>query len=268
MKILVTIFLSFSVSASSSRVSFMSENSRYGRKVREKLKTDKVALNSSSTSKKRVHSSIGKVISLEKENSRLKRLVSFRLTIPDIIDNSFSILTGDMFKGTLEQNVLSTNLASPVNVKLGESTVFPSGARIICKGSTYLKRVSVVCHTLITNGVEYSIDANILEADGSFGLKGKYYTGKEEYIAGILATEVSKGALALSLQRQTTINGDVIKNSPTNALVGGAISAGNAVSEMMTDEMKSKEPKVFIRRGKNVILYFSSSFQFEAKERF
>jgi hypothetical protein len=248
-------------------MNFLPESVRYHEIGGAVTRSDSVSSKQSSTSrkKKRVYP-YKKMIELEKENKNLRKLVDMRLSVPDIIDNTSGILIGDMFEGELEQYVLSTNLGSPVNVRLSKSSMFPNGAKVICEGKTYMKRVDASCSVLRVDGVSYKIEGKVLEIDGSRGLRGEYYSGKEEYMAAIIATEASKGALALSLERQTTINGDVVKNDPRNVALGAVINSASAASEMMTDEMKSKEPKVFIRAKKKVLLYFDKDFKFSKNE--
>jgi hypothetical protein len=68
--------------------------------------------------------------------------------------------------------------------------------------------------------------------------------------------------LSMSLNRVNTPNGVDISNDPRNVVLGGLINTGNEVSNMMKDEMQSKEPKVFVQRNKRVLLYFNSGINF------
>ncbi|OUS00318.1 hypothetical protein A9Q84_00260 [Halobacteriovorax marinus] len=242
------------------RVSFLSG---------KKLPTKKAILQDSVSSKrsalkkkKKIRRNFKEIERLRKENAKLQLLAQFRFNTPDFLDDDIDIKTGDMFAGKLIFNVLSTNLASPLNIQLEESETFPNGGRIICQGTTYLKRVVSKCTSIVTSEFEIEIDASVLSSDGSSGLRGEYYTGKEQYITAILASEAAKGMLAMSLGRMNTSIGSQIENSPINTITGGLINTGNEVTNLMKEEMQSTEPKVFIRKDKRVIVYFNNKVDF------
>lgn len=239
---------------------FNSNSARYS--FAKKETEDRVSLKSSGTAKKRTNSNYKYVKQLEAENKNLKLLAKFKLNRPDFIDASFDIKTGDMFSASTDLSVLSTNLSSPMPISLEESDTFPNGARVICSGKTYLKRIVATCEKIVTDEFELPINAILLDSDGTNGIRGQYYTGKEEYITGIIASEFSKGALSMSLNRIDTPNGVDITNDPRNVVLGGLINTGNEVTNLMKDEMQNKEPKVFVERGRKTILYFVEKVDF------
>ena len=195
---------------------------------------------------------------LEAENKSLKKIANMRLSRPDIWEDNALFRTGDMISGKTFLSILSTNLDSPIVIIPSSNPNIPDGSKVLCKGRTKHKRVMVSCNKLVTPQYTVDIDAVLLESDGTFGLSGQYYSGKEEFIAGVLATEFTKGVLSTQQDRLDTVIGTVTKNNTRNQLLNGLITSSSAATDMMREEMQSKEPKVFISRNKKVILFFNS----------
>lgn len=199
---------------------------------------------------------------IKESNARIENLLSQNQNRkPLIIDSSFRFLTGDVLRGHLLNSVVSTNLESPLLIEVNDEKL-PKGTKISCNGVTKHKRVITACSLLITPTKEYSIEALALNPDGSAGLKGTYYDGKEEYISSMLALEFARGVIEISQEKSVT-NLGAVYNQPTvrNKMLQGLTNSAGKSSDLIEDEMRSKEPKVYINAGKEVLIYFVVNFQ-------
>jgi hypothetical protein len=101
--------------------------------------------------------------------------------------NNFDVLTGTTLKGIVLNSIVSSNLESPIIVQVTESSCdIPVGAKFICTGASRGKRVQASCLKLVALSEEFDTSANLLNIDGTSGLTGKVFTGKEEGILGAL----------------------------------------------------------------------------------
>ena len=141
--------------------------------------------------------------SIRKQNEKIERLLSKRLETPLIEDftKSYQIPTGTAIRAMLLNSIVSTNLESPVLVEVIESRKIPKGTRFSCKGTTKHKRVVTACDLMIMGNDEYEVKVSILNMDGSAGLSGKYYDGKEQYYAASVAASFVKGITESSKTR-------------------------------------------------------------------
>lgn len=222
----------------------------------EPIKKDEVKRRQSAVTKKKKRNLSKALVALRKENQALKKLALTRLDSMDMWESGPSIRRGDRVGGTLELSVLSTNMGAPVIFKVSKK-IIPEGGEVHCTGSTKHKRVYANCYALITPFDDIEISATILEADGSHGMMGVLSTGKENYIAGIMASEMAQGMLAVAQDRTQTAHGSVVNATSKNMALQGLVNTGGAVSEIMKEEMTTTEPKVFVKRGKRVIIYFN-----------
>lgn len=236
---------------------FDSEKRDIEKRKKQKHVTQNIRITQSSTLKNDKSHKLKSIELAQLEN--YKKIALLRMDTPFVWDRTVAIKTGDMFFGTLIQNVLSTNIEAPMNVNLQRSKEFPNGGRLICKGITKFKRVHSHCAKLVTNNGEFEVDAQLLDIDGSAGLVGEFYSGKEEYVSGLIVSEAVKGILEISQQRHTTIYGQEVLPTAKNKLLQGSINVSNEVSDLLKDEMQTKEPKVFVKKDKKVIVYFNNS---------
>lgn len=199
----------------------------------------------------------------EKKNAEAVQafLKSRKLGVSDNT-NTFDVNTGSTLKGIILNSVVSSNLESPILVQITESNCdIPSNAKLICTGATKGKRVLTGCSKLITNSDEFPISAILLNPDGTAGLTGEVFTGKEELVMGALVGGGLSAALDVSRDRVSTATGELATNSQRNKMLTGAMGGlGEAVS-IMGDEAKSKETKITIEAGKEVLIYINQRFK-------
>lgn len=191
-----------------------------------------------------------------KQNEEIKLLLKRRSQEPLIWEGESKIQAGAIFSGTLLNSINSTNLASPVLVSVNPNQGLPYKSKLTCFGATAHKRVQVVCNRLVTKDREVSVSAMILNTDGSAGLIGEYDDGKEDLITGVVISNFTNGALSASKDRVASGLGEFEKSNFKNKILSGLISSGESASEIMLEEMKSKEPVVCVDAGVEVMIYF------------
>lgn len=178
--------------------------------------------------------------------------------------NEFDFKTGTVIRGILLNSVVSTNLESPLLVEVSSNEILPLKTLLSCKGVTKYKRVMAACDRLILpdKDEEYKVQVGLLNLDGSSGLKAdEVYTGKEEYVAATIATAFSKGLIELKTERLASPLGELTANTAKNRVMNGLLNSLDETSDIMKNEMQSKEPKVFIKSGKPVLIYFYERFK-------
>lgn len=109
---------------------------------------------------------------------------------------------------------------------------------------------------MITPTKELSVKVQILNLDGSAGLRGEYNDGKDSYIAGAVISDFAKGVLSASKNKLAVPLGIVDADSEKNKILEGLANSASTTSDILLDEMKSQEPKVFIQAGKPVLIFF------------
>jgi hypothetical protein len=177
--------------------------------------------------------------------------------------NRFDVKTGTAIRGILLNSVVSSNLESPLLVEVTEDfSGITQGTKFSCTGATKNKRVLAVCNKLVTDNDEYEVDTILLNNDGTAGLLGRAYSGKEQYAVGAITAAALKSALDVSLDRvNTTIGTESITTSARNKVKSGGIGALDEIIQMSTDEYKTQEPKISIDAGKEVLVYFNRRFK-------
>lgn len=187
--------------------------------------------------------------------------------LPGVWDftNQYDLKTGTTLKGRLLNSVVSTNLDSPLLIEVLPGQVLPDGTKLTCVGTTKHKRVVAACNLLITPtdaGEEYPVKISLLNIDGSSGLKADYfYSGKEEYVAGAVAMAFSRGVVESSQDRVATPVGQITPSTVKNNYLNGVMGSMDELTSMMRQEMQTREPKVFIKAGKEVLIYFNERFK-------
>lgn len=193
---------------------------------------------------------------LLENNRRLNSLLQRRSGTPVIWEQRAKILTGKVFRGTLLNSINSTNLASPVLVRAVDGQGLPPKTIFSCQGVTKNKRVFTLCNKMVTPNQEISIQAQILNNDGSSGLVGEYEDGKDQLIVGAVVSDFAQGMLSAAQSRIAGPLGAVRDDSAKNQLLQGAVESGRTTSEILLEEMKSAEPIVTVEAGKEVLIYF------------
>ena len=69
------------------------------------------------------------------------------------------------------------------------------------------------------------------------------------------------GALDVSRDRITTTTGELTTNTYRNKLLSGAMGGVDQAVEMMNEESKTKETKVVVQAGREVLIYFNQRFK-------
>jgi len=181
-----------------------------------------------------------------------------------ISDNtiSFDVLSGTIIKGIVLNSIVSSNLESPILVEITESHCdIALNTKLICSGVSRGKRVSTFCSKLITNSNEFEINASLLNIDGTAGLTGVIYTGKEELVLGALAGSALSAALDVSRDRVSTATGELATNTQRNKVITGAMGGLDEAVQIMGDEAKNKETKISIEAGKEVLIFINQRFK-------
>lgn len=176
--------------------------------------------------------------------------------------STFDILSGTVIKARILNSVVSSNLESPLVVEVTDTnSQLPYGSRLICAGITKNKRVVSVCDKLVTNNDEYQINVSLLNTDGTAGLTGDIYTGKEKFMVGAIGASFLRSGLEIKQERLATPTGEMVKSTASNQILGGAIGSLTEGIQLMTEDMKTEEMKITINAGKDVIIYFNQRFK-------
>ena len=175
---------------------------------------------------------------------------------PLIWDGSKRIESTKVIRGILLNSVVSTNLESPLLIQALPNDSIPEGSKFRCSGITKNKRVLTLCDRMITPVREIEVKVQALNLDGSGGLRGEYNDGKDSYIAGAVISDFAKGIITASKSKLTLPLGQVDEATDRNKILEGLASSATTTTDVLLDEMKSQEPKVFIEAGKPVLLFF------------
>ena len=241
-------------------VKFLAPKDRY---QKEKIIKDEVKDKKSGVKKGSNNSDLRR---LREENKKIADLLKKFQRGPKFTSNTidetvrYDFLTGTVFRGVLLNSILSTNLESPIKIKINAGQGIKEDATAECLGTTKHKRVTSLC-TLITiesEKEEIEFRAIILEPDGSAGMRPDIaYDGKNLYIASLLANSFNAGFLDASRERVVRDGVEVVKQSMSNKILGGLVGSLGEANEFVTDALKSqsKEPKLFINAGKEVLIY-------------
>lgn len=191
-----------------------------------------------------------------KNNRKIDALLQARMGDPVIWEKRARIHSGKTFWGIVLNSIYSTNLASPIVVEALPGQGLAAKTRFLCTGVTQHKRVQTQCHLMVSAEREQSIQAIVLNSDGSSGLMGEYDDGKDALIAGAVLSDFSQGLLTAAQTRISGPLGAITDSSVKNQLLQGAIQSGHTTSEILLDEMRQKEPVVKIEQGSEVLIYF------------
>lgn len=257
MKIIIFIHLILFSSFSLSQVSIRQRN--------RTTNHSEVKISSSDKVQKRKNIE-AKLVPLHKSNEDLDLFIEKYKDKPAIWDfsNTYDFKTSTVLKGRLLNSIVSTNLESPLVVELHPDQGLPEGTILSCQGMTKYKRVVAGCNKIITPGAageEYLVETSLLNTDGTAGLTGEYYSGKELYVAGMIASSFARGSIELSQSRLATPSGEMKLNSAKNRYLEGILNSADEASDLMKKEMQTTEPKVFISAGKEVLIYFNQRFK-------
>ena len=203
---------------------------------------------------------------IEKQGERTNELLGKYQQKSGVWDftNEFDFKTGTVIRGILLNSVVSTNLESPLLVEVKSNERLPAKTLFSCKGVTKFNRVMAACNKLIlpSKDDEYEVQVGLLNLDGSSGLRAdEVYTGKEEYVAASIATSFSRGLIELKTERLASPLGELTANTAKNRLTNGLLNSLDDTNNIMKDEMQSKEPKVYIKSGRSVLIYFYERFK-------
>jgi len=207
---------------------------------------------------------LNEIEKIEKANNQeIKKFLSKNSIAVWDFTSRFDFKTGTAVRGIILNSIVSSNLESPILVESIEDFAgIPKGSKFSCTGATKNKRVLAVCNKLISESDEYEVDITLLNNDGTAGLLGRAYSGKEQYAVGAITAAALKSALDVSLDRMnTTIGTESISVTGKNKIKGGGIGALDEIIQMSTDEYKTQEPKISINAGKEVLVYFNRRFK-------
>lgn len=244
MKILMLIF---SIQAAFAQISVKEDKKQETVTVKKKIDQKKV---------RKQESDLVLLRKIQEQNAELLK----RIGTPDekflIWDGSQKIESGKVIKGLLLNSVVSTNLESPLMVQVFSGFGLADGTKFMCKGVTKNKRVLTFCDRMITPLKEVNVKVQILNPDGTSGLRGEYNDGKDSYIAGAVVSEFAKGILSASKGTFQTPLGSINEISDKNKILEGLANSAQTTTDVLLDEYKNQEPKVFIEAGKVVLVFF------------
>ncbi|MFA5582621.1 MAG: TrbI/VirB10 family protein [Bacteriovoracaceae bacterium] len=238
--ILIIVLGSFALKAQTARIS--------------RMKNEKAITHQGPTQRRDNHDEV--LSQILESNKRLTSLLQSRSGVPVIWEQRSKILTGKVFRGTLLNSIVSTNLSSPVIVMAHPNQGLPLKTKFSCQGTTQNKRVLTICNKMVTTEKEIPIQAQLLNMDGSSGLEGIYDDAKEQLITGSVLSSFAQGMLSGAQSRVGTTFGAVRDDSVKNQILQGFIESGRTTSDLLLDEMKSTEPIVTVEAGEEVLIYF------------
>ncbi len=203
---------------------------------------------------------------LKESSQKLDQFIEKYRDRPAVWDftNSYDYKTASVLRGRLLNSIVSTNLESPMVIEVHSDQGLPEGTILSCLGMTKYKRVIAGCNRLVTPGAageEYDVQTSVLNTDGTAGLTGEYFSGKELYVAGMIASSFARGSIELSQSRIATMGGEMKLNNAKNRYLEGILNSADEASDLMKKEMQTTEPKVFIKAGKEVLIYFNQRFK-------
>jgi hypothetical protein len=190
---------------------------------------------------------------LLESNQQINRLLSLRLSKPHILDltESFDFPTGTILKGKLLNSIVSTNLASPLMAEITNGPL--AGAKIHCIGVTSGGRIQTDCPILVFEDREYPVSVTLLNPDGTAGLLGQVYEGKEQAIASKGAQHFIQGLSQL---------GQKALGSPIRTKL---LETGTATLTTASGDIKSETGEnssvVLVKTGKPVLAFFNREFK-------
>lgn len=214
----------------------------------------------SSIDVKRNHSSdLVLLKKLKEQSEKISRLLESSSSDnykPIIWDGAKRIESTKIVRGILLNSVVSSNLESPLLIQAFPNETIPEGTKFRCSGITKNKRVLTICDRMITPTKEIEVKVQVLNLDGTAGLRGEYNDGKDTYIAGAVISEFAKGIITASKSKLILPLGQFDEANSKNAVLEGIAGSAGTTTEVLLDEMKSTEPKVYIEAGKPVLLFF------------
>ncbi len=195
---------------------------------------------------------------LEQREEQNKLLFARTMT-PHIWEGNRQVLTGKTYRAILLNSVVSSNLASPMLVKIKEGQGLSHLTKFACHGVSLNLRVHAECHRMILPNREIEVKAQILNLDGSAGLLGEVEDGKEDLMAASLASNFAQGALSMAQSRVSTPFGDMRSANPKNQIYQGLIQSGSTASDIYLEELKNITPTVTVQAGTEVLIYFQEA---------
>ncbi len=186
---------------------------------------------------------------LKQNNELIKKLLMTKTSTPLIWDGSAKIQAGKTIRGMLLNSIVSTNLESPIVVEVLPDQGIPVGTKLLCLGVTKFKRVQSFCQKLVTKTKELPVSVELLNLDGSAGLLGVFDDGKEDLVTGMIVSNLSQAVIAGA-------QGGAPKGKLTSELLEGGFNTAKGVSDLTSEELKTKEPIVMIDAGTEVLIFF------------
>jgi len=196
---------------------------------------------------------------IRKENKKLKNKIEQLSRKQNSFDftKKLNIQSGTIFKGILLNSVVSSNLSSPMKVEITKNKVFPDGATLLCTSTRNNRRIYAVCDRLLDEGVEYTdLQISLLNLDGSIGLKGKYWSGDESYIAGLAISSIAKGVTRIESDSVGLNNSQLTRRR----VLDGVDTSFDEVLNLMRQKLEKDSGVVSIKSGRKVLAYFHGGY--------
>lgn len=239
-------------------IDILKSDERYGGPEEEKLIAP--------VKKKKINKSINYKNSYERseaQNLALKEKLNALSSNNSQFDftNTLIIPTGTTLRGKLLNSVVSSNLTSPILVRIRANQYFEEGAKLACLGERSGRRIYVACDRVIIGEVEYSgLITSLLNIDGSNGLRGDYWSGEERYVTGIIATSLASGVILSAGDSTQTPYGNQVVNTGKNTVISGLASSADKAVGLMSEKLEKSSGVVTLEAGSEVLIYFNGGF--------
>lgn len=193
---------------------------------------------------------------INSNNKKISELLYSKSNLPNIWEGQKNIHTGEVFHGVILNTINSTNIGSPILIRANDNQGLPYNTKFSCSGVSQNKRVYTLCNRMISPNKEISINAQVLNFDGSSGVVGEFDDNKDSLIAAALITDFTKGALSIAQGRINTPFGEYRDGSARNQILQGLIETGRSSTDILTEDLKNKEPIISVDAGTEVLIYF------------
>jgi hypothetical protein len=77
----------------------------------------------------------------------------------------------------------------------------------------------------------------------------------------MIASSFARGSIELSQSRIATLGGEMKLNIAKNRYLEGILNSADEATDLMKKEMQTTEPKVYVKAGKEVLIYFNQRFK-------
>lgn len=233
---------------------FSSLESSYEYKIVEKPK----AKRSQTTPRKKNKNELDKLLKKIEESDKGITELLIKNEKRVIVKKSEDHLTSlTRLRGVLLNSVLATNQKGTTLVfKLRENEYFDD-AEVRCRGLSFGKRVIGKCDLVVSDEVEYEIEAELWDLDGAEGvISDQFYDGSEKEFLTSSFASFFEGALSATKDRLITPYGEVDQQNGKNQVLSGLMGIAENVNSKVKDSSEKNLNIALINSGKEVFIFF------------